>query len=342
VLNSNFQWASLDEETNVISQGSKRRWLAVAVAVFATVGIESGQLQAQEAYPNRAVRIVVPYAAGASTDTLGRMIGLHLETKWKQSVVVENLPGAGGLTGAAMVAKSAPDGYSFVIVTASHVIAPAIMARPPFDPINDFAPVTMLAKGPGLVIASNQSGFQSLPDLIAKARQDQVNYGSSGVGSKHHVSMLEFARIAGLNLQHIPYRGSAQAMNDIVGGHLPLQIGNMSFGFDLVRGGKAKGIAVVSTHRNPIAPDIPTFTELGFPQLSGGEWWVLLAPAKTPRSIIDKVAAEIAPILKMPDVKARMPADELMSSSPEELLAFLQSEADTWGNAAKRAGLHIE
>lgn len=324
------------------SQRSKCRWLAVAVALLATVGTAINTLHAQEAYPTRAIRIVVPYAAGASTDTLGRMIGLHLEAKWKQSVVVENLPGAGGLTGAAMVAKSAPDGYSFVIVTASHVIAPAIMARPPFDPIKDFAAVTMLAKGPGLLIASNQSGIQSLPDLLAKARQNQISYGSSGVGSKHHVSMLEFARIAGLNLQHVPYRGSAQAMNDIVGGHLPLQIGNMSFGFDLVRGAKANGIAVVSTQRNPIAPDIPTFTELGFPQLSGGEWWVLLAPAKTPRGIIDKVAAEIAPILKMPDVKARMPADELMSSSPEELLAFLQSEADTWGNAAKRAGLRIE
>ena len=292
-------------------------------------------------YPARPVRMVVPYAAGASTDTLARAIAQHLEARWKQSVYVENLAGVGGLTGAANVARSPADGYSFVIVTASHVILPAIMTRPPFDPIKDFAPVSLLAKTPGLLLASNQSGLTSLAQMVATARETELSYGTSGVGSKHHVSMLEFAQLAKVKLQHVPYRGSAQAMNDIIGGHLPLQLGSISFAYDFARTGKARALAVVAERRQVVLPDVPTLVELGYP-LSSAEWWVMLAPAGTPQAILEKVAADVGEVLRMSDMRTRMPADDLQSSTPQELLRFMENEASVWGGAAKKAGLHIE
>jgi len=320
--------------------------LAGALGALAAAGTLCGVVgrgQAEEAagYPAKSVKIVVPYAAGASTDTLARAIGQKLELKWKQTVYVENLPGIGGLAGAATVARSQPDGYSFVVVTASHVISPAIMSRPPFDPIKDFAPVTMLAKAPGLLLASNQSEITSVARMIELGRTQELSYGTSGVGSKHHVSMVEFARLAGIKLQHIPYRGSAQAMNDIVGGHLPLQLGSISFAYDFARTGKARGLAVVAERRQAVLPDVPTLVELGYP-LSSAEWWVLLGPAGTPKPIVDKVAADVAEALELADTKSRFPADDLQSSTPEALLQFMEEEAATWGGIAQKAGLHID
>ncbi len=319
-----------------------RQLLPLFVAVlFACSAVGAGNSEEVGSYPARAVRVVVPYAAGASTDTMARSITQKLEMKWQQTIYVENLPGIGGLAGAANVARSKPDGYSFVVVTASHVISPAIMSRPPFDPIKDFAPVTMLAKTPGLLQASNQSGITSVAQMIAAGHQQELSYGTSGVGSKHHVSMVELSRLAGISMQHVPYRGSAQAMNDLVGGHLPLQLGSISFAYEFVRAGQAKGLAVVAERRQPVLPDVPTLLELGYP-LSSAEWWVLLAPAGTPPAIVNKVAADVAEVLKMPDVKARMPADNLQSSTPEELLRFMEDESALWGGIAKRAGLHID
>jgi tripartite-type tricarboxylate transporter receptor subunit TctC len=314
---------------------------ASLVIAFLWSGLGAGLVAETDGYPSRPVRIVVPYAAGASTDTLARAIAQKLEDKWKQGVYVENLAGVGGLMGAGNVAKSPADGYSFVLVTASHVITPAIMARPPFDPIKDFAPVSTVAKTPGLLLASNQSGIKTLADLIQQGRQKELSYGTSGVGSKHHVSMVEFARLAGIKMQHIPYRGSAQAMNDLVGGHLPLQLGSISFAHDFARNGQAKALAVVAERRQAVLPDVPTMIELGYP-LSSAEWWVLLAPAGTPKPILTKVSVDVAETIQAPDLKAKFPADNLESSTPDDLQRFLQTEEETWGGIAKRAGLHIE
>jgi tripartite-type tricarboxylate transporter receptor subunit TctC len=309
-------------------------WIAMAAGGAAATAEDDD-------YPNRAVRMVVPYQAGATTDTLGRILALKLEGKWKQSVYVENLAGGGGLNGAANVARSPADGYTFVIVTASHVILPAIMSRPPFDPIRNFAPVTMLVKSPGLLLSSKQSGIDSFAAMVKRGREVELSYGTSGVGSKHHVSMAELARLAGIKTQHISYRGSAQAMNDVLGGHLPLQMGAMSFANEFVRKGQVNGLAIVAEKRHAMLPDVPTLVELGYP-LTSSEWWVLLAPAGTPAAILDKVAADAADVLRMPEVKERMPADELVSSTPGQLLEFLKSELETWGRTAKQAGIVID
>ena len=304
-------------------------WLAtIACLIFASSSAAASDAQG---YPSKAVRLVVPYAAGATTDNLGRTLALKLEAKWNQSVFVENLPGGGGLNGAASVARAPADGYSFVIVTASHVILPSVMARPPFDPIKNFAPVTMLVKSPGLLLSSKLSGMDNFAAMVKRGKETELSYGTSGVGSKHHVTMVELAQMAGIKAQHISYRGSAQAMNDILGGHLPLQMGAMSFANEFVRNGKANGLAIVAEKRHPMLPDVPTLVELGYP-LTSSEWWVLLAPAGTPAAILEKVAADAGEALKAPEFKARMPADELISSTPNELLRFLQSESEDMGN----------
>lgn len=317
--------------------------LSFAASGFETIDFIKPSLAASEAdnFPNRPVRLIVPYSAGATTDTLARTVGLKLEAKWKQSIIVENLPGAGGITGTANAARAPGDGYTLVIVTASHVILPAVMTRPPFDPIHSFAPVTMMVKSPGLLLSSKTSGIENFAEMVKRGKQEQLSYGSSGVGSKHHVTMVELSRLAGINSQHISYRGSAQAMNDIMGGHLQLQMGAFSFGNEFVRKGQVNGLAIVASKRHPMLPDVPTLAELGYP-LSSGEWWALLAPAGTPAPIVDKISKDVAQVLSMPEVKERMPADELVSSTPEELLEFLKAEGELWGGTAKRTGMQID
>ena len=282
---------------------AKSLFLAAAIAI--TFAPESSRSQPTD-YPTKSVRIVVPYAAGASTDTLARTIALKLEGKWKRNVYVENIAGGGGLIGAGNVARAAPDGYSFVIVTASHVISPAIMARPPFNPIADFAPVSLLARAPSLLLASHKSGIKSVQELIKNAQTEEVNYGSSGVGSMHHVTMLMLANMTKSKMQHVAYRGSAQAMNDLLGGHLPLQMGSVSFAHRFVLDGKAAGLAVGGKERHRLLPNIPTLTELGFPLVSS-EWWVLLAPAKTPGPIREMVSAEMREIFRCPMLRRACP-----------------------------------
>lgn len=315
--------------------------LGLAILGLAASILGAPGLAATENFPNRPVRLIVPYSAGATTDTLARTVGAKLEAAWKQSVIVENLPGAGGIMGAGVAARAPGDGYTLVIVTASHVILPAVMTRPPFDPIKSFAPITMMVKSPGLLLASKASGIESLADMVKRGKQEQLGYGSSGVGSKHHVTMVELSRLAGINSQHISYRGSAQAMNDVLGGHLQLQMGAFSFGNEFVRKGQVNGIAIVASKRHPMLPDVPTLAELGYP-LTSGEWWALLAPAGTPDAIVDKIAKDVAEVLLMPDVKARMPADELVPSTPKELTEFLKEEGEMWGGTAKRTGMQID
>jgi len=335
-----------EQEKDFEVQWNRIRSRAVGMlAFFGAIGASAavGSASASEAngYPNRSVRLVVPYAAGATTDTLARSIAQKLEGMWKQNVVVENLPGGGGLSGAGTVSRTPPDGYTFVIVTTSHVISPAIMARPPFDPIKNFTPVTLLAKSPGLLIAGKQSGINTFADMVKLGKEKGLTYGTSGVGSKHHVVMAEIARLANIKAEHVPYRGSSQAMNDIMGGHLPLQMGSISFAKDFVINDKVNGLAVVAEKRHPMLPNVPTVAELGIP-VDSSEWWALLGPAGIPRAIVDKVAADVAEVLKSPEIKARMPSDELISTTPEELVRILQDEAKVSGEMATKAGIRID
>lgn len=316
--------------------------IAAVLVALQCIGWPAGSAASEaDGYPGKSVRIVVPYLAGAASDMLARTLATQLEGKWKQSVYVENLGGAGGMLGASNVARAPADGYSLVVIASGHAILPVVMTRPPFDLSTAFAPITMLAKSPLVIVANKQSGINTFADMVARAKEGPLSFGSPGIGSKHHVIMVELARAAGLKLQHVPYRGAAQAMNDLLGGHLPLQMASTSFAHNLINSGQINGLAIVADKRHPMLPNVPTLTELGYP-FSSPEWFALLAPAGTPPAITKKIASDVAVALKSPEFKTRMPADEVVSSTPEELGRFLRDEATTWGGAAKNAGIIVD
>lgn len=320
----------------------RRHAMAALSLLFATTATSApGLAQDANSFPNRAVKIVVPYAAGATTDILARTIAKSLEAAWKQPVYVENQPGGGGLTGAGAVARSAADGHTLVVVTSSHVISPAVMKKPPFDPIAAFAPVTSLIEAPTVLMSGPNSGIGSVKDLVTKAKAQEFSYGSSGVGSIYHVTMAKLSQISGAKLQHVPYRGTGPAMTDLMGGHLPLQSASIAFAKDFVLGGKVTGLAIARETRHPLLPDVPTFKEAGY-DLVSSEWWALLAPAGTPPVIVEKISRDVGAALKDPSFKQRMPSEEVIPSTPGELQALLTREQKTWGDAARAAGIQLD
>lgn len=291
-------------------------------------------------YPEKRIRIVVPFAPGATMDLLGRLIGQELEAEWGQSVTVENIPGAGGITGTANAARSAPDGYTLVLVPSSHVILPSIMSDIPFDYKKDFEPVSLIATSPSLFIFSNDFAPKTFPEFIDLARTKDIKYGSSGTGTVNHIGAERFKEAAGVKLSHVPYKGGGAAMNDIMGGHLDMTLGALSGSYGYCRDGKARALAVTSKERHPMMPDVPSLTELGYP-IEWNEWFGILAPAGTPPAIIEKINTALVKRLKNPEFAAKVPANQLKLSSPQEFATFMDEEAKTWGDAARRMNIKI-
>ena len=314
-----------------------------ALSLFLASAAASVPGHAQEAgsFPSRPVKIVVPYAAGATTDILARTIAKTLEETWKQRVYVENQAGGGGLTGAGAVSRSAPDGHTLVVVTSAHVIGPTVMKKPPFDPIGAFAPITSLIQASTVLMSGPNSGIGSVKDLVAKAKGEELSYGSSGVGSIYHVTMAKFAQMSGAKLQHVPYRGTGPAMTDLMGGHLPLQSASIAFAKDFVAGGRVNGLAIARDSRHPLLPNVPTFKEAGY-DLVSSEWWALLAPAGTPPIVIEKISRDVGSALKDASFQQKMPGEEIIPSTPAELLALLNREQKVWGSVAREAGIQLD
>jgi tripartite-type tricarboxylate transporter receptor subunit TctC len=319
-----------------------RRAATALSLLLATIAAPASSFaQGAGGFPSRPVKIIVPYAAGATTDILARTIAKSLEGTWKQPVYVENQPGGGGLNGAATVARSAPDGHTLVVVTTAHLIIPAVMKKPPFDPIGAFAPISSLIRASTVLMSGPNSGIGSVKDLVAKAKTQELSYGSSGLGSIYHVTMAKFGQMSGAKLQHVPYRGTGPAMTDLMGGHLPLQSASIAFAKDFVLGGKVNGLAIARESRHPVLPNVPTFKEAGY-DLDSAEWWALLAPADTPSAVVEKISRDVVAALKDPSFKQRMPNEETIPSTPTELLAFLKSQQKTWGEAARAAGIQLD
>ena len=327
--------------TNSASLLCRRAATALSLLLATTAVPVPGHAQEAGSFPSRPVKIVVPYAAGATTDILARTIAKTLEETWKQSVYVENQAGGGGLTGAGVVARSTPDGHTLVVVTSAHLINPAVMKKPPFDPIGAFAPITSLIQASTVLMSAPNSGIGSVEGLVAKAKGQELSYGSSGVGSIYHVTMARFAQMSGAKLQHVPYRGTGPAMTDLMGGHLPLQAASIAFAKEFVAGGKVNGLAIARDSRHPLLPNVPTFKEAGY-DLVSSEWWALLAPAGTPPTVVEKIARDVGAALKDPSFRQRMPAEETIPSTPAELLALLNSEQKLWGSIAREANIQLD
>jgi len=318
----------------------KRRSLALAVAALALVPFA---VQAQAAFPSKALTIVVPFSAGGTTDILARVVGQYLSKDLGQPVIIDNRAGAGGNIGAQMVARAAPDGYTLLMGTVgTHAINQSLYKKMAFDPIKDFAPITRVALVPNLLVANPGQPYKSVKELIAyaKANPGKVSFASSGSGTSIHLSGEMFSQMAGVEMQHIPYKGSAPALTDLLGGQTAIMFDNMPSVIGHVKAGKLRPLAVTTPQRSPALPDVPTIAEAGVPGYSATSWFGLLAPASTPAPVIAKLNASILKALADPEVKKKMAEQgaEPHGEKPEQFAEFIRSETAKWGQTVKQSG----
>lgn len=318
--------------------------LSIIQACLAVFLCAFGAAQAQHAtFPSKPVRILVPYPPGGAVDIIARMIGPLLTARMGQPVIVENRPGASGIIASENLVKSPADGHTFIIVISSHSVNPSIYRKIPYDTLRDFAPVTLIGKGPNILSVHPSLPAKSVKQLVAlaKARRGEVNYASFGNGSSSHLSGELFNIMAGVKMVAITYKGAAPAVIDVVAGHVPLMFGNMPVSLPHVESGRLRALAVTSAKRSPAAPNLPTIAESGVPGYDIGEWWGALAHGKTPRELVSRLNQEIVRALGDPGVKARFTqlGAEAVGGSPEDFDRFIREQMGKWGRVIKQAGI---
>ena len=297
-------------------------------------------------YPAKPIHIVVTFTTGGAPDILARLIGERLQANWGQPVIVDNKPGAGGNIGADAVAKAAPDGYTLVLGTVgTHSINGALYTKMPYDMVKDFAPVTLLATTPNMLVVNPELPVKNVQELIALGKkQGKMTFASSGAGTSIHVSGELFKTMTGVDMEHIPYKGRATAIPDVLGGRVTMMFDNMPSSLPLVRDGKLKALGVTSAKRSAAAPDIPTIGEQGLPGFEAVSWFAMFAPAGTPKPIVDKLQVEVKKILALPEVSKKLAEAGLdaVASTPEELAAYQRSEITKWAKVVKDSGAKVD
>jgi len=314
-----------------------------ALALALCLAPLAADAQSADKYPERPIKIVVPFPPGGSVDVLGRLIAQRMQENWGQSVIVETRPGASTMIGTASVAKAEPDGYTLIIVVSNHTTNPALQPKMQYDSLKDFEPIALLARTPVVLYSHPSLPAKDAKELIAlgKARTHTLNFGSAGVGSMTHLTGEMLKIKARIEMLHIVYRGGTPAMNDLLAGHLPLQFATVAQALPQYRAGQLRALGISSAERYPSVPDIPTFREQGV-DLVTTEWYGLLAPAGTPKPIIEKLNAETKRIMALPNMGDRLAAIELTHSSPQELDGFIRAETERWGALIKQLGLRAE
>ncbi len=303
---------------------------------------------AQAPYPNHPVRVVVPFPAGGTTDILARAASQKLTEALGQPFVVENRGGAGGNIGADLVAKSPPDGYTLLMGTVgTHAINPSLYQKMPYDHVKDFVPVVLVAGVPNVLVVNPSLPVKSVQELIAyaKANPGKVNFASSGSGTSIHLSAELFKTMAGVSMQHVPYKGSAPALADLAGGQVDLMFDNLPSALPLIKAGKLRAIAVTSQQRASALPDVPTIAESGLPGFEATSWFGLLAPAGTPRDAIAKVNGEVAKWLATPEAKEKLASQGGIVGNgltPEDFSRHIASETTKWQKVVKESGAKVD
>lgn len=296
-------------------------------------------------YPDHAVRIIVPYAPGGPADVTARLLAVKLQERLGQSFVIENRSGAGGNIGAALGAQAAPDGYTLTVITPAQIINTTLFAKPGYE-LSAFRPVALMNTAPALLLANPKLGVKSVAEMIALAKQKpgQISFASQGTGVAPHLMMEMIKKAAGIDLVHIPYRGSAPALNDVLAGTVPLMMDSIITGLPHVRSGALKGLAVSTAKRSALAPEIPTVAESGIPGFNSSLWYGMVAPAQTPPDIVMKLAGGIAAVMALPDVRERLVAlgSEPSDFGPDKFGAFIKAEAAKWGEVVKSSGARAE
>ena len=318
----------------------KRRTLLALAAFSSALPLAS---VAADNYPSKPITIVVPFSAGGTTDILARVIAQDLQTQLGQSVVVDNRAGAGGNIGASIAARAPADGYTlFMGTVGTHAINQALYKKLPFNPVKDFQPLSRVANVPNLLVANPKQPFKTVPELIAYAKEHpgQVNFGSSGSGSSIHLSGELFKMMTKVDMVHIPYKGSAPAVTDLLGNQIAIMFDNLPSAIQHVRAGKLRPIAVTTAKRSPELPDVPTVAEAGVPGYEATSWFGLYTNAGTPKPVVDKLSAALAKSLASPAVrnKIKEQGGEVVSETPEQFAAFMKSETEKWAKVVKASG----
>jgi len=311
-----------------------------ALALFAAASA------AAQDYPTRPIKIIVPFSPGGAVDGPTRVVANELAKRLNQGVVVENRPGAGATIGSEAGAKSPPDGYTLLLASQTNAISATLYAKLNFLPIDDFAPIGLIAREPGVLVVHPSFPAKSVQELIALAKQKpgEIHYASSGNGSGQHLFAAMFASMAGVKLTHVPYKGSGQATTDLIGGFVPVSMPGLAGMLGHIRAGKLRALAVTGEKRSPALPDVPTLAEAGVPGYSAYVWMGLLAPKATPAPILDKLRRDLLAVLATAEVKAYMEQHslELIASTPAQFDAFFREERDRWAKIIAETGAQVD
>jgi tripartite-type tricarboxylate transporter receptor subunit TctC len=297
-----------------------------------------------QAYPTRPIHVVVPSSPGAGvTDIMARLVGQHLSARIGQQIVIDNRPGASGIIGAEVVSRAAPDGYTLLVANVSLVVNPFLYPKMPYDALKDFIPVTMINSAPMLLVVHPSVPAKSVSELIAYAKSHpaQLNYGSGGLGSTPYLAAELFKSLAGIDVVHVPYKGGAPALSDLVGGQVSFMIENMPGTMPYVRAGNLRALAITSPQRSELAPELPTMAEAGVPGYEMSGWNGLFAVKGTPPEIVAKLHSEVAKILRTAEVRQELAAlgAEPVGDTPEEFAAFLKADMARWGKIIQDKGI---
>ena len=320
--------------------------LAAGVALATAALFAAAPASAQGAFPSKPVTIVAAFPPGGTVDLLARVLGPKLADEWKQPVVVENKAGASGVVGSQIVQRAAPDGHVLMVIPITHVTNSSLMKSVPFDPIRDFTAVTLLASQPIMLVANKSQPFKSVQELIvyAKANPGKLNCGSGGNGTSQHLACELFKSQARVDIKHIPYKGNAAAMTDVIGGQIELLFDQMATAVPHVKGDRVRALAVTTSTRAAAMPEVPTVAESGVPGFETTAWFGVVGPAGMPKDVADRIQASYARALAQPDIKEKLAAQglTLVGNKPEEFGAYMQAEMGKWAKVIQEAGIKIE
>lgn len=319
----------------------------VAAMLVSTLAAVSGGSYAQADYPNKPIRLIVPFPAGGATDLFARVIGNKLSERLKWVVVVDNKPGAGGNVGVDAVAKSPPDGYNIVIGQTSNLaINPSLYKKMPYDPQKDLVPIILIADSPLTLVVPAQSPYKTLKDFIAAAKQKpgDVTMGSPGNGTVSHLTIGMLQGASGASFQHVPYKGVAQAVSDLMGSNIESYMASVAAALGHVKGGKLRALAVTGKKRAESMPDVPTVAEIGYSGFDANTWFGFLAPAGTSPAIIERLNTEVNKVLQLPDVREKISGEgaSVLGGTPQEFARFLAAETPKWAKLVKDSGVKID
>lgn len=328
------------------------RWhlAGIGIMVALAAAVSPSRLAAQDAvpaqessWPTRPVHILVPFSPGGAVDIVARTLGDELGNRWHARIVIDNRPGAGGTIAADATAKAAPDGYTLVVVASGHPIAPYLFRKLPYDIFADFTPITIVGSAPNLALVSSGSPLASIADLIAaaQAQPGQLSYGHSGNGTSAHLAAELFKTMANVDIVAVPYKGGVPALNDLLGGHIPLSFNNLPESIAMIRAGTVRALAVTTAQRSALLPGVPTLEEVGLKGYDTGVWWALLAPAGLPGEIAGRISRDAVAAMKAPAVTERFAALGAVpaGTTPQEAAALIRADYDKWGPVIKAAGI---